>query len=296
MAVFTFPSDYDASQSNEPRIRKSQFTDGGYEHRIRFGLNTNPETFNVPFMSRTDSEADQIMAFFDARGGSEAFDWTSPLTNRRNLLTWTEDLTQSAWTKTNLTGVAADIAGYTGGSNAFGLVSNATNGFHVISQQIAVPASTNTTTSLYVKKGVGRDAIFNVYGTTDFHGVNLNLNTGVATLGTSGSPTTTDWGAARVGSDGWWRLWVTGRPDNGTVRRLDIVTTSAAGAQSYAGDASSTYLFVMGPQIEYGTLTGYQPMLGAPPAPKWVCEKWDRQFISCGKNNITATFRQVYES
>lgn len=296
MSTFTFACDFDSSQSNEPRVRKSQFTDGGYEHRIRFGLNTDPNTFSVLFQSRTDSEADQIVAFFKDAGGAEAFDWTFAPSARRNLLTFTDDFSQPIWTRFFLTSIGANLVGYAGGSNAFSLVANATNNLHYVEQQIAVPANTNTTTSLYVKKGLGRDVQMHVYGTTDYHGVSFNMVTNTPSLITSGSPTTTSWGAVQVGSDGWWRLWITGRPDNGTIRLPKIFVTNASGTLTFTGDASSTYLQIMGPQVEYGGLTGYQPIAAAPPAPKYVCERWDRQFVSCDKNNITATFRQVFES
>lgn len=293
MATFTFTPDFELAQSSEPRVRRTQFMDGGYEHRLRFGLNTNPKVYNLVFQARSDSERDQILAFFDDAGGAEAFDWNGVI-DRRNLLSYTDDVTQSVWTRTNITTVGSGLAGYTGGSNAFSLIPNTTNGAHFVSQVIAVPANTNTVSSVFVKQSTGRDGILSVHGTLNFHSVTLNFTTGVATLFSSGA-TTVDWGAVRVGSAGWWRLWITGRPDTGTVRDIRVVLSNAAGQQSFAGDASTPMVQFMGPQIEYGSLTGYQPIGASPPAQKWVCEKWDARWINCNNNTITATFRQVFE-
>jgi phage-related protein len=297
MAVFTFAPDFDANEGHEPRVRKTQFADGGYEHRIRFGLNTDPKTYDLTFANRTDSEADQIVQFFKDAAGAEAFDWTSSVEATRNLLTYTDDITQSIWSKSQITSIATNLIGYAGGSNASGIVANTTNAEHFIQQQFTVAASTNTTHSIYVKQNVGRDVLFTVYGPTAGQtiGVSLNFSTSTGSLINSGVAVT-DWGAARVGSDGWWRLWVTGRPDNSTTRTVRITTTSATGATTYSGDGSTARLQIMGPQVEYGSLTGYQPIAAAEPTKKWVCERWNRRYLNCNNNTVTATFRQVYEA
>lgn len=294
MATFTFTPDFELEESSEPRVRKTQFMDGGYEHRLRFGLNTNLKTYQLVFKNRPDSERDQILAFFNDMGGAEAFDWTG-VNDRRNLFSYTEDFTRSVWSQTNLTIIGGGYIGYTGGSNAFGIIPNATNGLHILQYINTVAANTNTTTSLYVKQLVGRDVQFQVFGTTNFHGLTLNFSTGIATFNSGGSVTTVDWGASKVNAE-WWRIWVTGRPDSGTVRDMRIVTTNASGATTYSGNGTTANLIIMGPQMEYGGLTGYQPIL-TPPAPtKWVCEKWDSRWLNCNNNTITATFRQVAES
>jgi len=77
MATFTYTPSFSATQNSEPQIQKVQFGDG-YEQRLRFGLNTNPKQWDLIFQHRTDTERDDILAFLDARGGWEAFDWTPP--------------------------------------------------------------------------------------------------------------------------------------------------------------------------------------------------------------------------
>ena len=298
MATFTFTPDYNATASVEPRVRKTQFMDGGYEHRIRFGLNTRPRSYEFTFGNRTDTEADQIEAFFTELGGAEAFDWNSSLEERRNLLTYTEDMTRSAWVRSQLASVGSGNIGFAGGSNAFGLIANNVNTFHSIAQTITVAAAP-TANSLYVKQGAGRDVQLRINGSdgnTDNMGITLNMAAGFTSTFRNGSAVIADSGAVRVGNDGWWRLWINGKPDNNTTRTMIIIPTNASGAGSFAGDNSTAQLLVMGAQMEYGDLTGYQPITTTSATKKWVCERWQRRYLNCNNNTITATFRQVYES
>ena len=75
----TFPSinpTYGATKRNQPSVRNVQFGDG-YSSRIRFGLNTDLKTWSLKFeVSETD--ADTIETFLEARGGAEHFDWSPP--------------------------------------------------------------------------------------------------------------------------------------------------------------------------------------------------------------------------
>ena len=77
MATFTYVSSFEPTEVSKPRARKFAAGDG-YEQRIRFGLNTNPKEWQLVFSNRTDAERDLIIAFLDARGGVENFDWTPP--------------------------------------------------------------------------------------------------------------------------------------------------------------------------------------------------------------------------
>ena len=77
----TFPSispTYGQQKSSAPNTRTVRFADG-YEHRILFGLaqHQNPKVFNLTF-NVSETDADTIEAFLDARGGTESFDFTPP--------------------------------------------------------------------------------------------------------------------------------------------------------------------------------------------------------------------------
>ena len=92
----TFPSinpNYQARKTTAPRVNVSQFNDG-YQHRIKFGLNTKPYVWSLTFnVSETDS--DTIETFLEARADDGAsFDWTPPSSSTQ--YKWI----CSAWTKT----------------------------------------------------------------------------------------------------------------------------------------------------------------------------------------------------
>jgi len=77
MATFTYTPSFEATESSQPRVRKTAFGDG-YEQRVRFGLNADPKEWSLVFSNRTDTERNNITGFLEARGGYESFDWTSP--------------------------------------------------------------------------------------------------------------------------------------------------------------------------------------------------------------------------
>ena len=70
----TFPSidpTYGTRKTNQPNTRITQFGDG-YQQRIQFGLNQDPKVFNLTF-NVSETDADTIETFLDARGGTESF-------------------------------------------------------------------------------------------------------------------------------------------------------------------------------------------------------------------------------
>ena len=75
----TFPDikpTYGTRKNSRPLTRTVRFADG-YEHRIVFGLaeHQNPKIFNFTF-NVSESDADTIETFLDARGATESFDYT----------------------------------------------------------------------------------------------------------------------------------------------------------------------------------------------------------------------------
>lgn len=76
----TFPSitpTYGITKSNNPNVKQTQFGDG-YLMRTVFGLNQNLKTYNPTWRNISETDADTISDFLDARAGSESFDWTPP--------------------------------------------------------------------------------------------------------------------------------------------------------------------------------------------------------------------------
>jgi len=75
MATFTYTPDFGASKKHKPRVNAISFGDG-YEQRATFGINNNPQVWDLSFSNRTDTEAEAIDTFLSARSGVEAFLWT----------------------------------------------------------------------------------------------------------------------------------------------------------------------------------------------------------------------------
>ena|SRR5690242_20031765 len=97
MTTFTSEPSYGARRTNQPRILAAQFGDG-YEQRAADGINTNPQVWDLTFAERSTSEADTITDFLEARGGTEAFDWTNPEGDAGKYVckTWGRDITGPA--------------------------------------------------------------------------------------------------------------------------------------------------------------------------------------------------------
>ena len=77
MATFSYIPDFSAQMTVRPRVNAVKFGDG-YEQRVADGINTQPQSWALTFNNRTDSEIALIEGFLSARGGIEAFDWTTP--------------------------------------------------------------------------------------------------------------------------------------------------------------------------------------------------------------------------
>lgn len=75
--TFTYSPDYGAQMTQKPRVLTAQFGDG-YQQRVADGINTAPRTWRLAFNSRTNAEIAPILAFLQARGGVESFNWTDP--------------------------------------------------------------------------------------------------------------------------------------------------------------------------------------------------------------------------
>ena len=77
MATFTWIPSVGANLPMRPTMRRVAFC-GGYEQRLTFGINTQPQVWSLEFRGRTSTEASAIDAFLRARGAVQSFDWTPP--------------------------------------------------------------------------------------------------------------------------------------------------------------------------------------------------------------------------
>lgn len=67
--------DFGAQKKSQPRVRTVKFGDG-YEQRLAYGVNTQPKIWTLRWSAASNSNADAIETFLEARAGVEAFDWT----------------------------------------------------------------------------------------------------------------------------------------------------------------------------------------------------------------------------
>ncbi len=76
----TFPAitpSYGIRKSSSPNVRQVQFGDG-YSMRTVFGINQDLKMYSPSWKNISETDADTISTFLEARGGQESFDWTPP--------------------------------------------------------------------------------------------------------------------------------------------------------------------------------------------------------------------------
>jgi len=68
---------YGINKSSSPNVKQVQLGDG-YLMRTVFGLNQNLKSYSPTWNNISETDADTISDFLDARAGNESFDWTPP--------------------------------------------------------------------------------------------------------------------------------------------------------------------------------------------------------------------------
>ena len=79
MAVFpSIDPSYGAQKRSQPSYRTVQFGDG-YQARLTMGLNQNPKEWSLEWRNITETQADTIENFLNARADDNApFEWSPP--------------------------------------------------------------------------------------------------------------------------------------------------------------------------------------------------------------------------
>lgn len=73
----TIAPSYNSPKSKEFKVLTANFGDG-YKQRVGDGINNVSETWELSWGLLTLAQADNITDFFDARDGTDSFDWTTP--------------------------------------------------------------------------------------------------------------------------------------------------------------------------------------------------------------------------
>lgn len=74
--TFNWQPSYDSQMSQEPLVTVTKFGDG-YELRVPDGINNNPQKWSLEFV-RSSANYPDVLAFIQARNGSQSFYWTTP--------------------------------------------------------------------------------------------------------------------------------------------------------------------------------------------------------------------------
>lgn len=181
---------------------------------------------------------------------SSAFD-----TSVQNMLTYSEQFDNAAWTKTNSTITADATTAPDGTTSADKLVESSSTGEHyVLKNGAPLVAGDRNTISIYAKAGE-RGFITGYCANRDLSTsrVRFNLSTGASTTISSGANLVVNT-ASNVGG-GWWRISYT--VDGGTGGTAPQITweIDTGSSYNYAGDGTSG-VYVWGAQISQSGSVG----------------------------------------
>jgi hypothetical protein len=156
---------------------------------------------------------------------------------RTNLITFSENFDNAAWTKTNTTITANDEVSPDGYTNADKITDNANNTQHRVYQGISVTSGTSYTASIFVKNDDKGDFAIN-FTASGFASTQIVFNLINGTV-TSGTGTIQDYG------NGWYRISATAAAN---VTGSGLIGFNLGNGGGYVGSGQS--VFIYGAQIE----------------------------------------------
>jgi hypothetical protein len=221
-----------------------------------WGAQTNIGSTAKPYFPTTDRLNVPRLTYQNGGGGCPSLLLEKQSTN---ILTYSEDFSNAAWTKTDLTVIANAITSPDGTTNAQKIVPNTTNGTHYIDQFVTI-SSVDYTYTIYAKKGEYNYLYVNAYSNSSRR-TWFDLNSGTVSLNTSPNIATIE----SVGN-GWYRCTIT-NTSSGTTGAFQFGADPNNGTinanPSFSGDGTSG-IYVWGAQIEASSYpTSYIPTTSA---------------------------------
>jgi len=176
-----------------------------------------------------------------------------------NLITYSEDFNNVAWSKTNTT-ITSGFTSPDGSLNANSIVGNGTSGLHYILKSLAVLTGQDYTVSVFAKEGTNSFLQLNLGGAPFGSSNYCNFNLSKGTIGSFGNTTSNRFIEKLV--DGWYRIGFTATSfSSGSSNFFPMLITSAT-SSFLETNTLDTSVQIFGSQIEVGNLSSYIPTQG----------------------------------
>lgn len=221
---------------------------------------TVPVTATGQTVARINDKSGRGNHLTQATAASRPIYGIEPFGGRRNLLTFTEQFDNSAWTKLRATVTANSTSAPDGTNTADTLLDTAVAGTHVAIQTTAKAASAITyAASVWLKVDVRNQGELRVSDQAG-NGARCTFNLTTAAVGAAtafGTGFTAVTSQIVAFPNGWYRVVLVATSNTATTLGHEVYVADAGGSISYTGTGAG--FFIWGAQLETGSLaTPYQ--------------------------------------